>query len=107
MTAPAESADGLRVAFDRPLDVGLLAHCLIVLGPDGSPVDGTAVPAADGLSWAFVPSQNWMVGTYRIAVDPILEDVAGNSVQRVSDRDLSNLSDDPRPAAPTISVEVK
>jgi hypothetical protein len=102
------SADELRVDFDRPLDVGLLAHCLAVLDSDGGRVHGAAVPADDGLAWSFIPRYPWVVGAYRIAVDPILEDVAGNSVQRVFDRDMSNSSDDPRPAcAPTIPIEVQ
>jgi hypothetical protein len=75
--------------------------------PAGRPVIGTATPAPDGLSWAFVAQQPWVAGAYSIAVDPILEDVAGNSVQRVFDRDLSNPLDDPRSAAPTIPMEVK
>jgi hypothetical protein len=108
ITVPAAgSGQALCVDFDRPLDVGLLAHCLTVVDPAGRPVIGTATPAPDGLSWAFVAQQPWVAGAYSIAVDPILEDVAGNSVQRVFDRDLSNPLDDPRSAAPTIPMEVK
>ena len=33
---------------------------------------------------------------HRLLVDPVLEDVAGNSVQRVFDRDLSSAEDAPR-----------
>ena len=85
--------DPLHLEFDRPLDVGLLAHGVRVVG-----VDGTGAPAGDGRSWTFVPAEPWSAtGTPTVRVDPILEDVAGNSVSRVFDRDLADPGDDPVP----------
>jgi hypothetical protein len=37
-----------------------------------------------------------------LLVDPGLEDVAGNSVARVFDRDLTRAADGPRPIAPVV-----
>jgi hypothetical protein len=42
----------------------------------------------------------WPDAPHRVVVDPVLEDVAGNSVQRVFDRDLSNVADDPGDGGP-------
>ena len=42
----------------------------------------------------------WTDAPHRVVVDPVLEDVAGNSVRRVFDRDLSNADDDPRDDGP-------
>jgi hypothetical protein len=94
------SVDPLVVAFDRPLDHGLLARCLAVAGPGDQPVAGMAEPGPEERSWRFVPSRPWATGAYELAVDPVLEDLAGNSVGRVFDRDLERPEDDPRTDGP-------
>ncbi|MBO0867655.1 MAG: hypothetical protein J2P15_03735 [Micromonosporaceae bacterium] len=79
----------LRVAFDRPLDHGLLLRCLRVLDPAGRPVGGTVRVGAGERDWWLAPRRPWAAGPHRLGVDPVLEDVAGNSVTRVFDRDLT------------------
>lgn len=87
LTAPAAGGvDPLVVEFGRPLDHGLLRRCLRVIGPDGVRVEGTLV--SDEVSWRLTPGRPWARGEHVLDVDPILEDVAGNSVTRVFDRDL-------------------
>jgi hypothetical protein len=97
--APGTSAS-LGVAFGRPLDHGLLGRCLRVLGPDDQPVDGGRSVGAGEASWRFTPSRPWAPGVHHLVVDPVLEDVAGNSVSRVFDRDLTHRADDAREALP-------
>ncbi|WP_261554938.1 hypothetical protein [Frankia tisae] len=96
----AGTADPLEVGFDRPLDHGLVARCLRVVGPEGRPVDGVADVGAEERSWRLVPRHGWAAGPYRLVVDPVLEDLAGNSVGRVFDRELARPTDDPRGAGP-------
>jgi hypothetical protein len=89
LTAPAAGgADPLVVEFGRPLDHALLRRCLRVIGPDGARVGGTAGTGPGDLSWRLTPDRPWAPGEHVLDVDPILEDVAGNSVTRVFDRDL-------------------
>jgi hypothetical protein len=38
----------------------------------------------------------WASGPHQLVVDPVLEDLAGNSVSRVFDRDLSRSEDQGR-----------
>jgi hypothetical protein len=90
----------LEVEFDRPLDHGLLARCLHVAGPDGQPVAGGAEPGPGERSWRLTPDQLWTPGGHRLIVDPVLEDLAGNSVSRVFDRDLARPEDRPGPDQP-------
>jgi hypothetical protein len=92
------TSEPLEVWFDRPLDHGLLGRCLGVLDPDGRPVDGTTEIGSEERSWRLTPGQRWTPGPHQLVVDPILEDIAGNSVSRVFDRDLRG--DDPGPAQP-------
>jgi hypothetical protein len=97
---PARTSEPVRVTFGRPLDHGLLARCLHVTGPDGQPVAGPARTGPQERSWQLVPRQAWAPGPHQLIVDPILEDLAGNSVSRVFDRDLTRPDDQPRPARP-------
>ncbi|HKF76849.1 MAG TPA: Ig-like domain-containing protein [Candidatus Dormibacteraeota bacterium] len=87
---PAAPRAPLEVAFDRPLDHALLQRCISVLDADGAALPGDlGVPAGErGVS--FRPRTPWQRGArYRVTVDPHLEDLAGNSLRRVFDRDLS------------------
>ena len=92
---PQGSSQPLAVAFDRPLDHGLLARCVHIIGPDGQVVDGTVTVGAEERSWMFAPRVAWRSGLHHLVVDPVLEDVAGNSVSRVFDRDLARREDEP------------
>ena len=92
----AGGTEPLVVTFDRPLDHGLLARCLHVTGPCGSRVDGTPQPGPADRSWQLEPRAPWAAGPHRLVIDPIVEDLAGNSARRVFDRDLGRPEDDPR-----------
>jgi hypothetical protein len=95
----AGGTEPLLVTFGRPLDHGLLARCLQVTGPGGARVDGTAQAGPRDRSWRLVPATAWAAGTHDLHVDPVLEDLAGNSALRVFDRDLGRPEEDPRGAA--------
>jgi hypothetical protein len=87
--------DALVVRFDRPLDAALALRCVTVT--DG---DGRAVPGRSGLDdgdvrWTFVADAPWPAGTVELHIDAALEDLAGNSVRRVFDRDLAREADAP------------
>jgi hypothetical protein len=89
---PARTTEPLEVTFDRPLDHGLLARCLHVVGPRGV-IDGKADAGAGERSWRLTPSAPWAPETHRLVINHILEDVAGNSVSRVFERDLTCAGD--------------
>jgi hypothetical protein len=88
----------LVARFDRPLDRALLGRCLTVTGPDQRPLTGTASVSGGDESWSFKPDSPWQRGQHRLWIDPVLEDVAGNSLIRVFDRDLDEPEQDPREA---------
>jgi hypothetical protein len=102
LVPPQTAHDALTVHFDRPLDNALLARCLSVHRA-GAIITGVATPGASGLSWAFRPHARWRAGDYTLQVDPRLEDLAGNSVARLFDRDLFLQEDDsPAPAGDVV-----
>lgn len=97
---PGRTGEPLEVKFDRPLDHGLLARCLHVTGPGGRPVAGLRAPGPGERSWRLIPRMPWAPGAYQLIIDPVLEDLAGNSVSRVFDRDLARPEDEPGPSKP-------
>lgn len=89
-TPAAGTRDPLVVTFDRPMDRALADRCLTVDG-----VTGTSTVGVGERSWTFTPDLPWSAGEHVLRVDPVLEDVAGNSVTRVFDRDLAEPTDRP------------
>lgn len=89
------SRQPLVARFDRPLDRALLEDCLAVVAPGGM-VAGVARVSAGEQSWSFIPDAPWAPGPNRVLIDPVLEDIAGNSVVRVFDRDLHRPDQEPR-----------
>ncbi len=92
----AGSADPLVVHFDRPLDHALLGHALAVRRADGSAVNGDATVVPGESAWRFRPATPWDAARYALWIDGRLEDLAGNSLQRVFDRDLTRPDHIPR-----------
>jgi hypothetical protein len=85
----------LAIRFDRPLDHGLLQHCIRVLDRDRRPVAGElAIPPGEML-WQFTPRAPWAARPHLVRIDSRLEDLAGNSLSRPFDRDLSRPEDAP------------
>jgi hypothetical protein len=91
----AGSRQRLAVSFDRPLDHALLGHCLDVVDDSGRSMAGEARTANDDGGWSFEPREAWQAAPYRVVVDARLEDLAGNSLRRVFDRDLTRIDDTP------------
>jgi hypothetical protein len=75
---PAGSYAPLTVAFDRIIDSGAVVRLLTVENPQGDHVRGQI--ETDGGGWSLIPSQPWQVGTYKMIIDPDLEDVSGNTI---------------------------
>jgi hypothetical protein len=99
LTAPAPGTRSpFVVTFDRPLDHALLQHCLTVVDRHTHPVAGRGEIAPGEAVWSFTPDSEWEPGPYELAVDPLLEDLAGNSVLRVFDRELARADHDPEVA---------
>ena len=92
----ALSTDPLDIRFDRPMDHALLQSALAVIDPDGAPVAGRIEAGPEEASWRFHPDRPWRCGRYALSVEPHLEDLAGNSLVRLFDRDLDRAEDAPR-----------
>lgn len=72
----------------EPLDPGMLAGALQIRRA-GRTVAGRAEAAPDGCSWRFIPAAAWLSGDHELQADPNLEDLAGNSLVKPFEVDLT------------------
>ena len=52
-------------------------------------VKGTCEAVAKDEVWKFTPTQPWKAQHYKVQVKAMLEDLAGNNLNRVFDRDIT------------------
>ena len=68
--------------FPESLDEALLQRVVVVVNEAGEWVDGVVEVSDIETRWAFSPSEPWVAGSYRVEIETILEDLAGNSIAR-------------------------
>lgn len=78
----------LRVVFDDVMDYGVALRALAVAGERGENIDGAVTLEHGERAWRFTPRQPWRDARYSIAIDPRIEDRAGNNLMRLFDADL-------------------
>jgi hypothetical protein len=86
---PAGTRLRLRVRPLRPLDHALLGRSLRVTDAAGNPVAGLGYVGPAEKLWSFAPKEPWAAGEYVVVCDDRLEDVAGNTILRPFDLDLT------------------
>ena len=96
------TTEPLRVRADRPLDHALAQRCLTVVDDAGRALPGRGLLETGDRDWSFTPDTAWTTAPHALLVDPRLEDVAGNSVRRVFDRDLDLPDHDPTPGGTVV-----
>ncbi|MBK9168222.1 MAG: hypothetical protein IPM24_12250 [Bryobacterales bacterium] len=86
--APAEGTrDALLVTFPEPMDRGLLER-VIRVERDRTRVPGRVEISGNETRWQFVPEASWTAGRYLLRAEAILEDLAGNRLNRPFDVDV-------------------
>ena len=78
----AGSLEPLVVRFDEPLDAAMLTQALRVQ-QKGRPTAVRVTVPASGEEWRAVPLAAWQAGVHELRADPLLEDLAGNSLTRL------------------------
>ncbi|WP_412562156.1 Ig-like domain-containing protein [Thalassobius sp. MITS945101] len=99
---PVGSHAPVTVAFDRIIDSGAVLRLLTVEDPQGAPVRGQI--ETDGGAWSLIPNQPWQDGTYRVIVDPELEDVSGNSISAAFDAAVGTIGTNHAPVTLTFNI---
>ena len=90
LTLPqSASQEPLVVKLPEPLDHALLEHAIAVLDSAGKELHGEIHIGDSEQTWQFVPKSAWSAGKYLLRVEHYLEDMAGNSVGRAFEVDLT------------------
>lgn len=107
----------LKVEFGEPLDQGLLSETLVVQKLTKAGASTSSRDKLDEINdehrvsikgkWQigpeettaeFTPNNNWESGYYLIRVETRLEDLAGNNINRLFEKDISKKTHDRKPA---------
>ena len=83
----AGSTVPLKITFNEPMDY-LSTRGRISVLRDGKPVEGTVRLLPGENKWEFIPYSLWEKGAYTIRADARMEDLAGNNLNRLFDRDV-------------------
>ncbi len=86
----AQSREPLFIHLDKALDHFLLLDCLQVFDQKGNLVKGRLNVTDKDRVVYFIPEQNWDAGRYTLRILSKLEDLAGNNLNKVFDRDIKN-----------------
>lgn len=107
----SETRQPLRLDFGEPLDHALVQRCIEIHTAEGQPVKFHMVLQNDDSVALLTPAEAWQSEEYRVIVDPILEDLAGNTPTRIFDTDLTE-QPGPQPQLrlpfrPTVTASVR
>ena len=88
----SQTRQTLKIDLGKPMDFILARECISVL------MDDQLVPGSVDLedhesTWCFIPEMPWRSGKYQVEIAARLEDLAGNNLTRLFDREI----DGPRP----------
>lgn len=78
----------LTVAFLESMDQALTQRVFSVVTASGASIAGQAVLTEQERRWEFKPAQPWSAGSYHIAIQTTLEDLAGNNIGKPFEVDL-------------------
>lgn len=78
----------LVVTFPRPMEHALLHRLLGVADASGKAVEGTIDLTDNETRWRFTPKAAWPAGAYHLVAGTLLEDLAGNSIERPFEVDV-------------------
>ena len=70
------------------MDRALAERVIRVINDSAEPVEGKTGLEDQERRWNFVPSSLWHRGSYRIAVQTTIEDLAGNNIGKPFEVDL-------------------
>jgi hypothetical protein len=92
LTSPSARTTPLYVRFNESLDHYLVHETISVIDRSKANVPGKLTSLAKSSRISFLPEKPWTEGSYFLRVDGILEDLAGNNLNRPFDRDLATTS---------------
>jgi hypothetical protein len=83
------NSEALTIYLHEPLDYILLKNAVRIIDSNGNVVNGIFEPGMEETILNFNPSVAWHTGDYTVEVESRLEDLAGNNLNRLFDRDIT------------------
>ncbi|MEJ7740404.1 MAG: hypothetical protein WKF97_23545 [Chitinophagaceae bacterium] len=102
----AASRQALTIDCKESMDYFLLEESLSISGQDGVRVEGHLTIDQDGKTGHFIPVEPWVAGNHILIIQSILEDLAGNNINRPFDRDIYTSKPATSKAASRIKFQV-
>jgi hypothetical protein len=87
--SPVSSVSPLLIELREAMDFVILPESFIVLDGLGHKVSGKFELRQNESTVAFTPDVEWKDGDYTLYINPLLEDLAGNNLNRLFDEDIS------------------
>ncbi len=107
VTCPvAETKNPLNLKFDEPLVYTLIQESIELYDTENKLMDGRLTVSEKETGLSFIPSAPWKKGRHYILIQSRLEDLAGNNLKRLFDRDISVVRQEPGPDSVEIRFEV-
>jgi hypothetical protein len=79
----------LTITFGESIDYALINSAIQVVNDRDELVEGIIESDQEEKVAYFIPAENWKTGEYTLRGEPRLEDLAGNNLIRLFDRDVS------------------
>lgn len=86
----ANTLDPLVVIFSDPMDEALAERVMTIIDQTGAGVRGTVALREQERRWIFTPERPWGSGRYELAIQTLIEDLAGNNIGKPFEVDLFN-----------------
>lgn len=87
LSAPGRTGGPVVLEMPSPLDHGLMRRLITVRSESGRIVDGTVTISGNETRWELHPPDGWKPGRYAIVINPAIEDLAGNTIDRLFERE--------------------
>jgi hypothetical protein len=103
---PTAGTDEMIIDCRENLNYILASDAIRITDEKNNPVEGDIVLRANESVIVFHPKARWSNGTYTLAVNPLLEDLAGNNLKRLFDEDMQAPARDTLATRRTFTVNI-
>lgn len=87
---PKGTTQPLEVDLKEAIDYILLQNTIQVADSKGNKIEGSIKVNAEERNFYFTPTTPWLTDEYKLQIETRLEDLAGNNLNRLFDRDVTN-----------------
>lgn len=91
---PQSASAPVEINFKEAMDHALLNSRIVILNEKNEAIEGRIELKNQESHWVFYPERAWLPGVYTLRLSTRLEDLAGNNLRRVFDRDLTIQSEE-------------